>query len=98
MSSHIAVEERSQAKTVNWMLEDFPADLKQRCKEQAVLQQQTLKAFVQTALREAVGMPLVLKVDEARQEFTPSLSAGKPAMKSRNKERRGSTKGTDKAS
>jgi hypothetical protein len=88
MSSDITVDNGSEPGTVNWMLEDFPADVKQRCKEQAVSQRQTLKAFVETVLREAVGIPQVVneadpnrKLDETR----PSLDGAKPARKSRDK-------------
>jgi hypothetical protein len=39
---------------VNWMLEDFPDDLKQKCKQEALSRRQTLKAFVESVLRGSV--------------------------------------------
>ena len=45
----------SETKTVNWMLEDFPEWLKQKCKEKAVARRQTLKAFVIENLKKACG-------------------------------------------
>jgi hypothetical protein len=49
------VKNDSEAKTVNWMLEDFPELLKQKCKERALSQRQTLKAFVIDSLKKACG-------------------------------------------
>jgi len=40
------------------MLEDFPEDIKHLCKLKALSQRQTLKLFVENALRAAVGMPV----------------------------------------
>jgi ATP-dependent Clp protease adapter protein ClpS len=45
-----------ETKTVNWMLEDFPEDVKHKCKEKALADRETLKAFVEKVLRQAVGM------------------------------------------
>jgi hypothetical protein len=44
-----------EVKTVNWMLEDFPDYLKQKCKEKAVSERKTLKAFVVEVLERSVG-------------------------------------------
>jgi hypothetical protein len=82
------VDNGFEAPTVNWMLEDFPADVKQKCKEQAILQRQTLKAFVETALRAAVGTQSVTKEAEHKQrlaETNSSPRAVKPVAKSRDK-------------
>ena len=98
MSSNITVDSGSEPETVNWMLEDFPADVKQKCKEQAVLQRQTLKAFVETVLRGAVGMPWVANEAEPNRklgEASPSPGGAKPALKSRDK---GNTKVKPRAS
>ncbi len=101
MSTHIAVDNASETQTVNWMLESFPVEVKQKCKEQAILQRQTLKSFVEAVLRQAVGMPSVPKGNEVKQEFidkTSFLAASKPAAKSRDKSQRESTKAKPRAS
>jgi len=101
MSTHITVDNAPETQTVNWMLEDFPAEVKQKCKEHAILQRQTLKSFVEAVLREAVGMPSVLKGDEVKQEFidkTSSVGESKPAVRSRYKSQRESTKAKPRAS
>lgn len=91
MSSYIRVNNDPESQTVNWMLEGFSAELKQKCKEHAVLQRQTLKAFVETTLRQAVGMAAVPEKSEVKRE-TPeedSPTRGlKPATRSRNKGQR----------
>jgi hypothetical protein len=49
------VNNDAERKTVNWMLEDFPESLKQKCKEKAVSERKTLKAFVIEKLEMACG-------------------------------------------
>jgi len=49
------VDNQSETKTVNWMLEDFPEWLKQKCKEKALSERKTLKAFVIEKLQLACG-------------------------------------------
>jgi hypothetical protein len=49
------VKSESETKTVDWMLENFPDALKQKCKEKALSERKTLKAFVIDALEGAVG-------------------------------------------
>jgi len=83
-----------EIQTVNWMLEDFPADVKQKCKEQAVSRRQTLKAFVEATLREATGMALPSE-DQRGQEPGPAV---KPAARSRGKGRQGPIKERSRAS
>jgi hypothetical protein len=47
------VDNNSETKTVNWMLEDFPDWLKHKCKEKALFEKKTLKAFVIENLEKA---------------------------------------------
>jgi hypothetical protein len=94
MSSNITANNSSEPQTVNWMLEDFPADVKQKCKEQAVLQRQTLKAFVESVLRGAVAR-LELEPNRSLGEKIPSSGSAKPASKSRD---RGNSKTKPRAS
>jgi len=49
------VDNNSEPKTVNWMLEDFPEWLKHKCKERALSERKTLKAFVIERLEKACG-------------------------------------------
>lgn len=97
MSSDFIGDSNSDSQKTNWMLEDFPADVKQRCKECAVSQRRTLKAFVENALRAAVGMPAAMNKSVSAQETSGTNSSrptAKPAAKSRDK----SQKATSRAS
>jgi hypothetical protein len=67
MSSNFTVIDDTDIKRVNWMLEEFPEDLKQQCKERAVSQRQTLKTFVENALKQALGIDMVNSANESRQ-------------------------------
>jgi hypothetical protein len=49
------VKSASETKTANWMLEKFPDALKQKCKEKALSERKSLKAFVIEILEGAVG-------------------------------------------
>jgi hypothetical protein len=49
------VNNDSEIKTVNWMIEDFPEWLKQKCKEKALSERKTLKVFVIEKLIAACG-------------------------------------------
>jgi hypothetical protein len=53
MSRPFLVSNDSEIKTINWMLESFPEWLKQKCKEKAVSERKTLKAFVIEKLQKA---------------------------------------------
>ena len=55
MSRAFSVKNESKQKTTDWMLQDFPDSLKQRCKEKALSERKTLKAFVIEVLEKAVG-------------------------------------------
>jgi predicted HicB family RNase H-like nuclease len=48
------VDNDSDTKTVNWMLEKFPDDLKHRCKLKALSEKKSLKDFVIEVLESAV--------------------------------------------
>ena len=62
------MENESETKTVNWMLEGFPDAIKQKCKEKAMSQRKTLKAFVIDALREAARPPVLDSAHESGKE------------------------------
>jgi hypothetical protein len=55
MSRPFSVDNDFETRRVNWMLEDFPEWLKQKCKEQALSERKTLKAFVIEKLQLACG-------------------------------------------
>lgn len=54
MSRLFLVNNDSDTKTVNWMLENFPDDLKHRCKLKALSEKKSLKEFVIEVLEDAV--------------------------------------------